>query len=45
MTTYNCKQCNAPAAVISGQLHKHCSCNAAIIANIQAVARGVGGVK
>ncbi len=40
MTTYQCKECKAPVSVKNGNVFKTCTCEAAIIANITAVAYG-----
>ena len=51
MTKYSCQKCNAPATVKQGtkdaptHIERTCQCVAPIIASIQAVARGAGGVK
>lgn len=45
MTTYSCKACKAPAKVVNGAVVKGCTCAAPVIANLQAVASGAGGVR
>lgn len=45
MTTYKCSWCNKPVTVTAEKVERPCGCEAPIIANIQAVARGAGGVK
>lgn len=45
MTTYTCKACCAPANLVNGSVVRTCNCTAPIVASIQAVARGAGGVQ
>ena len=45
MTTYACKCCGAPVTSVHGTMVRTCKCNAPIIANMKAVARGAGGVQ
>lgn len=45
MTTYACKCCGAAVTAVNGTMVRTCACNAPIVANLTAVARGVGGVQ
>ena len=45
-TLHTCKQCGGPVVVVEGGSHRPCGHDhAAIIANIRASMRGVGGVR
>jgi hypothetical protein len=45
MTEYKCKECGFYVSVVDGQIVRQCDCDAPVIANISAIARGDGGVK
>ena len=45
MTTYTCKACGKPVAVINGQIVRQCACDAPVTADIKATARGAGAVR
>lgn len=45
MTTYKCASCEKPVTVTPLGIKRPCDCDAPVIANIQAVARGAGGLK
>lgn len=48
MTTYNCSKCGKAVAVTEAGIKRPCDCDAPVIANLQAVARGaavVNGVR
>jgi hypothetical protein len=40
-----CSQCGLAVTVINGQTITACNCNAAVVANMSAVAKGVGSTK
>ena len=40
MTTYQCKECGAPASVEDQKIIRSCQCNGGIIANLKAKVSG-----
>jgi hypothetical protein len=42
---YECKACGAPVRLEDGNVLRSCECNAVVIANMQAVARGRGDAR
>jgi hypothetical protein len=43
-TTYTCKKCGTTVPFVNGVLTRPCGCDAPIIANLHAVARGISAV-
>ena len=42
---YKCKKCNLSVIVINDKIIKACKCDAPIVANIEASAKGIGGLE
>jgi hypothetical protein len=45
MTKYQCSKCGIVVVVVDGKMITTCSCNVPVVANIQATARGAGGIQ
>jgi hypothetical protein len=43
--SYTCSKCGLAVIVFNGEVIKACHCEAPIIANMKATAKGVGGLK
>ena len=45
MARLTCKDCGTPAAVVDGKVVRSCDHTGPVVAHLEAVARGAGGMK